>query len=61
MDFFPHDKNKDKNDGSSCGTAGINKQQDYEMKSGPSTVNSYGYDKTDEEVIDDMESGEYDC
>lgn len=60
MDFYPHDKNTNKNNGSACSTSGSRKQEDYEMKSGPSMENSYGYDKTDDEIIDDMESGEYD-
>ena len=60
MNQFNDNSNPNKNNGGYCYSPSDKKPQDMQMKTKPMASDSYGDDRTDDELIDEMESGEYD-
>ena len=53
-------KNKPNSNGGYCHNSSDEMPQEKQMTAKPLTGDSYGDNRTDEEIIDEMESGEYD-
>lgn len=60
MNNFQGGENKNYDNAESYNTSGVNGSSDVQMNAKTSSGTSFGNDRTDEEIIDDMESGEYD-
>lgn len=60
MDFYPHDKKNNQVKGPSQIGDNVSDRTDIEMNSKGLNANSDEFHRNDEDLINDMESGEYD-